>query len=545
MYKQFKKIVTLFFILIMSIDSKGQISFTVHTNTIIANNISEKWGMNLNAGIDADANRATGSRPLYEALIEMGVKHLRFPGGEKSDYYKWAAAPYTSASTVSWVAGYYANVAKNTINFDQFMTICAKTGAQAHINVAYNPTAGLDEKLAAEWVRYANIVKKYGVKNWEIGNEMWAKDKGLTATQCASIALRYAIAMKAVDPTIKVGISWEGQSGYQTILQAVGDKLDFVTCSNYMISADWSNYNTYASMPNTDLFANGARGALNATSSDRNKKKVVISEFNAISWYKTNWSNANDLGHALVNFETIGQMMTEPNLDYGCFWNTRWYGEEGNSYTIYTGLDSNNNLHAAALPLAVWGKFIEDRLVDINSSESIKNYAAYNANTGALNIFLENKSVFAQTINVPIMSLNNYSSSSDVWQLKGTGDKDRFPTWSKIGSVNVSNNKIATINLPPISVTVVALKATNCKQLECIVSGIDYSSSSGKNEIFVYPNPSKDGIFHLSQTADWKVYLLLGKELKSGNGNQINLSDYPKGVYLIKLNDKIQRVIVE
>ena len=61
----------------------------------------------------------------------------------------------------------------------------------------------------------------------------------------------------------------------------------------------------------------------------------------------------------------------------------------------------------------------------------------------------------------------------------------------------------------------------------------------------VFPNPSQDGIFNLSLSANWKTYSVLGKELKSGNSNTINLSDYPKGVYLVKMNDMIERVVVE
>ena len=66
-----------------------------------------------------------------------------------------------------------------------------------------------------------------------------------------------------------------------------------------------------------------------------------------------------------------------------------------------------------------------------------------------------------------------------------------------------------------------------------------------ESQISIYPNPSNDGVFNLSQAANWKVVSILGKELKSGNSNNINLSEQPKGVYLIKLNEKIERVVVE
>ena len=63
--------------------------------------------------------------------------------------------------------------------------------------------------------------------------------------------------------------------------------------------------------------------------------------------------------------------------------------------------------------------------------------------------------------------------------------------------------------------------------------------------ISIFPNPSNDGKFTLSKECVWKVISQKGIDLKSGKGNQINLSEYPKGVYLIKMNEKVERVVVE
>ncbi len=65
------------------------------------------------------------------------------------------------------------------------------------------------------------------------------------------------------------------------------------------------------------------------------------------------------------------------------------------------------------------------------------------------------------------------------------------------------------------------------------------------NSISIYPNPSDNGLFQMTQSVNWKVVSLLGHEIKSGTGDQINLSEQPKGVYLIKFNDKIERVVIE
>ncbi len=53
-------------------------------------------------------------------------------------------------------------------------------------------------------------------------------------------------------------------------------------------------------------------------------------------------------------------------------------------------------------------------------------------------------------------------------------------------------------------------------------------------KIFVYPIPSKDGIFNLSEETSWEVYSISGAKVLSGNGIQIDLSAFSRGTYLLK-----------
>lgn len=60
---------------------------------------------------------------------------------------------------------------------------------------------------AAAWVRYANLVQKYGIRDWQIGNELdgeWEEGGPLSASQYAARFVAFARAMKAVDPDIRV-----------------------------------------------------------------------------------------------------------------------------------------------------------------------------------------------------------------------------------------------------------------------------------------------------------------------------------------------------
>ena len=95
------------------------------------------------------------------------------------------------------------------------------------------------------------------------------------------------------------------------------------------------------------------------------------------------------------------------------------------------------------------------------------------------------------------------------------------------------NSKEAAANRPKL---IVIYK----DKLTAIENEIDASSG-----FKIYPNPSNNGVFSLSETVNWTVYSVLGEELKSGISNSIHLSEHPKGVYLIKLNSEVVRVVLD
>ncbi len=182
--------------------------------------------------------------PQVQTLLQQaGVRMLRYPGGSYGDIYNWQnnTAP----------GGY---VAPGT-DFDSFMGTVKKIGAQPVLIANYGTGTPAE---AAAWVQYANITKGYGAKYWEIGNEIygngyygadWEADNHASkspATYAANV-LQYASAMKAVDPTIKIGAvltlpgNWpdsvvaSGDSGdwNKIVLSAAGSAIDFVIVHLY------------------------------------------------------------------------------------------------------------------------------------------------------------------------------------------------------------------------------------------------------------------------------------------------------------------------
>lgn len=181
---------------------------------------------------------ALGTAETSDLLKAAGTQMLRYPGGSYGDIYHWEdhTAP----------GGY---VAPGT-DFDTFMAAARRIGAQPMIIANYGTgTPG----EAAGWVRHANVTKDYGVKYWTVGNEnygnghygaKWEADDhpDKRPVAYAGEVVRFADAMKAVDPTIKVGAvltmpaNWpdglvgEGDeaSWNDTVLSVAGSKIDFV-----------------------------------------------------------------------------------------------------------------------------------------------------------------------------------------------------------------------------------------------------------------------------------------------------------------------------
>ena len=130
-------------------------------------------------------------------LAGGGARALRFPGGSLSNEYHWRTNT-TLDNTWEWAT-----------SFDEFAGVADALGAQVFISVNYG--TGTAEE-AADWVRYANVEKGLGCRWWEIGNEnygSWETDTQAVAHDPYTYAVRardYIAAMKAADPTVRVGV---------------------------------------------------------------------------------------------------------------------------------------------------------------------------------------------------------------------------------------------------------------------------------------------------------------------------------------------------
>jgi len=159
-------------------------------------------------------------------LISSDPAFLRFPAGGLSQSYNWTHGIGTSEQRGT-NPSHNPKPQRSYFGTDEFMALINHTGARPVIvvNVADN-----NPREAADWVSYCNDVywrgkgplrtqnghlQPYGIKYWEIGFEMsqsqywdYGADQSTPAgVRYATRLMEYSKAMKAVDPTIKVGAS--------------------------------------------------------------------------------------------------------------------------------------------------------------------------------------------------------------------------------------------------------------------------------------------------------------------------------------------------
>lgn len=182
-------------------------------------------GVGLNTGF---GDEHMGDAKVTSLMKAAGVRQLRYPGGSGADDYHWKT--HTSGDGKGWILQHRLRP------------------FHGHREDGRRP-ADPDRELrfrhpqeAADWVKYANVDKGYGVKYWEIGNEVygnghygdgkgWELDKHAdkSPTAYAKNLIAYAKAMKAVDPKVKIGAVLTTPGGWPDTEKAPGD------------SADWNN----------------------------------------------------------------------------------------------------------------------------------------------------------------------------------------------------------------------------------------------------------------------------------------------------------------
>lgn len=451
-------------LILISCRNNGNAGFgtvTIYPDSVL-NDLSHK-PIGINLDFFMDGGRFPGAKQtVAEAVTKMGMKYLRYPGGEKSDLYLFSLPPYEKADPMLARTGgledYPGMFTDNKgfrwdpLDFDEFMAVCSEAGAEPVVTVAADnylinlkkgETVTPRDKLiehAAAWVRYANIRMKYGVKYWMIGNESWNRNnQNSTVNIYARDVIDFSRAMKAVDPSILIIPNGDNEKFFQTIITRAGDYIDRLCVSNYGVYDFIKGYSTYRDSVKCLIWpAMTAIGALKkyAPSEQSHRWKIIVSEFGSIDWAGI-WNGENDMGHAIVVFDMAGQLLQQPLIEFSCFWNTRWIENEIRA-PDHDALDKNGGILPTGRALSIWGNFMEHFMVRTVSSNPLVSYASYSPDKGRLIAYVINKSSQGDSISLDIKDFQIIKLLG-ISELSAKGPNDKTPVWHKRKARNNGN----------------------------------------------------------------------------------------------------------
>lgn len=453
-----------FFVIISCQTSAARQEIIIDVNNVLSDVSNKPLGIGLNfAGDDLNAT---------EPLKNIKVGTLRFATNE---FYLFDEnqpdRPKVSVRDPNYsiVKGFSESDGTwwSRLKFDGFMSICKAINAQPFVviaidAIAYNGNSAHstpDEVLkgAVEWVRYANLVKKYNVKYWEIGNESDLSSEPInwTPEKYAETVVKFSQAMKAVDPSIKVGANGM-PSGFKTdwwdkTLPIIKDNVDFLVTHQYSWIKDyqeWKNdpweYDTMIQSTITAINQHKPSLRLNVTENSSFNSSGSVSHKN-VTW------------KMLHNFEMLGQTLRINEVDYIHFWTSRWLEKDAYA-SDFSAFDSNYKLMPMGYPLKVWNSFLKSKMVFATKQAGvIRSWASYSPKNQSLSIFLLNKDQFSQNVSI---KLENYISNTanERWILKGSTPESTDISFKKYSSVPLNGSTIET-KLSPLSVTVITFKS--------------------------------------------------------------------------------------
>lgn len=153
-------------------------------------------------------NTAGVRNDIIQALKDLKVPNLRWPGGCFADAYQWKDGIGPKANRPKMVNMWWGGVTEdNSFGTHDFLDLCERIGAEPYL--AGNVGSGTVKDLS-DWVSYVNHPggspmaetrkqngrqNPWNVKLWGVGNEAWGCGGNMTAEYYANIYRQYATFM--------------------------------------------------------------------------------------------------------------------------------------------------------------------------------------------------------------------------------------------------------------------------------------------------------------------------------------------------------------
>jgi len=427
----------------------------------------------------------------HDGMVASGqYKSFRFPGGSLADTFNWQTNQTTDGTT--WGT-----------SFDTFAATVVPLGGAGVITTNYGTGTSAE---AAAWVKYSNKTKNYGFKYWEVGNECygtWETDNHQYPNDPYTYAQQFALyqsAMKAIDPTVKVGavispgeddyanytthpaknpVTGAVHNGWTAVMLATLASLkvvpDFVIYHRYPFNPGWEcdfsllqinpSFASDISQIRTDLtdYYTGSGVTSSGTKilcTENNSQpgvegKQMVSLVNGLFLADTFGTAINTECAGYFWWDLINGQTTAGN-NAAWLYGWREYGDEGqldpSTYAGYPMFYIERLLAQFAAP--------GDTPIKVTSSNGILSAYATKRSDGTVRLLLINKHPLANvlyTLNLtgmtpkPSGAVYRYGIPQDTAAETGSGSLD-FATYTLTGIAATTHTSV-----PPYSATVIVL----------------------------------------------------------------------------------------
>ncbi len=197
-------------------------------------------------------------------------------------------------------------------------------------------------------------------------------------------------------------------------------------------------------------------------------------------------------------------------------------------------IPNDNQWHTIDVDLTSWSHWA-DIINEFKVYESV--------NTGSI-VFdriefmpKEDNEIYDVTITKVGNGLLNYQSGTSfggqTFDLNAIADQGwEFEEWT--GDIVSTEN--------PLTITVTSdlnIKAVFTQE------SLSVNDETLNNNFIVYPNPSTEGVFKIKNHTqeNWEIYNLNGARIHKGNGAIIDISNFSKGLYIVKINGSFKKLL--
>ena len=491
-------------------------SITVHLNERIRSFEGTSIGINVNFLTDG-IHLHQQPTSLADAIKRLGVKFLRYPGGEKSDGVLWSTPPFekprpTLARTgqreargryTRYAEADYIRLKPIVMDFDEFIELCRETGCEPYVVVCYDsmfdppleggtiPTREQLYETACAWVRYANIEKGYNVKNWEIGNESYVKAgrNGAKVDDYVRDLVYFSKGMKAIDPSIHIFAN--GPTGldanetpwarmdddtkkhwWATLLPIAAKHIDGIAFHDYPCFA-WESYDYYTkhNVSFADEVVDHLKGLIQkyCEPEDAARIRFSLTETHSADWSsgkpgitRPGWSVDATWGHAVVLFDMMASYLRRPEVDAMLIWNTRWLSatledlaRNDGKYNFWDTLDPCNQPLPPGQVIELLNTSLLDGMVHLDAPADMPAFAMVSNDKKQVNVFIVNKAYQEQDLQVFISGFDG--SIVKCQQFHGDGPLDNWAKLLQAENLYVSSGTVKA-KLPPVSITLLSIK---------------------------------------------------------------------------------------